>query len=178
MRTLNTHGFLVARLSKRKMANLIPAILGAETRYGQKQLVYCLAFWHLITDKKDAWHRFAGANPIICESGNRVAIMGEQDSGFVGSPRQDGGVGSLGHPSVLNAHQLEVGRAAKQAADDIAVEVFVSEQLHHGAALSHGPAPEVRLCQRGLSCRRLPTSGIPRQPPDRTAAGIRRLEPG
>ena len=67
--------------------------------------------------------------------------MGEEDAPFPGRPGQDDWVGRCCETDILNADDLKFGQAAEQPADDVAVEVLVTDQFDHGATPSHGHEP-------------------------------------
>jgi hypothetical protein len=129
--------------SEWKMMDLILAVLCAEALDGQKQLINSLSLRQMIAHEEDPWHGFSSVNSVISEAGNGVAIVRKQNSLFAGSPGQDSGVWRFREFDILDAHHIQVRHTAKQAAEDVAVEVFVSQQLDHEATLSRARGPAI-----------------------------------
>ena len=62
--------------------HLVLAVFGREALKRQKEFFDGLAFLHVIADEKNARHRFSGANAVVSEVGDSVAIMSEEDAPF------------------------------------------------------------------------------------------------
>ena len=59
----------------------------------QKEFFDGLTLRHVIAYEKDTGHGFSGANPIVSEVGNGIAIVSKEDAFFFGCPSQDDGIG-------------------------------------------------------------------------------------
>ena len=121
--------------------HLVLAVLGREALKRQKEFFDGLALLHVIADEKDARHGFPGANAVVSEVGDSVAIMGEEDAPFPSRPGQDDRIGRCFEIDIVNADDLKFGQAAEKPAQYVVVEVLVTDQFDHGATPSHGHEP-------------------------------------
>jgi len=128
-------------LPKWEMMHLVLAVFGVEALDRQEQLINRTGFGHAIIDEKDSGHRFTRPNSVISEAGYGVSVMREQNPSLSRGPGEDNGVGRCRQADILNAHRIQVRRAAQEPAEDISVEVFVNGQFDHRATSSPWRGP-------------------------------------
>src|ERR1043166_8945663 len=81
-----------------------------------------------------ARHHFACPDAFIGKTRQSVPIMGQHDSVLRRGPREDGRVGLSAQADILNSKDIELRRAAKEPAQDVAIEVLIADQLQHARA--------------------------------------------
>src|SRR5436309_861901 len=102
--------------------------------------------------------------------------MRQQHAPLAGGPLQDLGVTRLHEAYILHADQVEFGVSAKQAADNVAVEVLVTDQAEHGLLLSGPGAPSgVPAARPGRAAWPRSCGGSPPLPPPGAAGSPRSL---
>ena len=114
----------------------------------------------------------------VCGDGGE--IVGEEDAVVVGGPLEKVGVGLAAHGRVLDEQDVGGGHSAEEAADNVAIEVFVSEEAKHG--YSRGGRAAVRRTRmaarspwRASTCVRMAAAASVRWARySRTVAGWRR----
>src|SRR5262249_35488105 len=115
-------------------------------------------------------------NALVREVQQGFAIVCQQDSAFRCRPCQNLWIGRARQPDLLNAKDVDRGNPALKPADNIGVEILVTEERQHRAAPSPWRGPTESLAGfHGAAGR--PRSSFGADPPlRRVPGGTRRTE--
>lgn len=94
-------------------------------RNREKYFLYGTADREAIIQDEDAWHSFFRCHTFIGKIRHGRAIVSEDNSIVNGRPRKNVFVFRTGKSDILNANEVEVRSSEQQAANDVAVKVFI-----------------------------------------------------
>lgn len=111
--------------------------LTLKAAFGEEKYVFDgLGDWNLLADLEYSGDGQSGGRPLIHRLLHRRHVVREQNAPLPRGPFEHFRIAPAGQTSVLNAHDVQIGAAAQQAAEDAVVEVFVKRKAQHSGCVS------------------------------------------